>query len=54
MRLMTSDAAEMPMVMQKPSQMRTRYWAMKSKFSAMPAAASEAHTTATTATHTAR
>ena len=53
-RLMTSDAAEIPTVMQKPSQRRTRYWAMKSKFSAMPAAASEAHTTATTTTLTAR
>lgn len=44
----------MPTVMQKPSQMRTRYWATKSKFSEMPAAASDAHTTAMTATHTAR
>ena len=41
-------------VIRNPSTMRTRYWPTKSKFSAIPAADSDAATTATTATHTSR
>ena len=41
-------------VMRKPSQMRVRYCTTKSNDSVMPAAASDAAATATTAAHTSR
>ncbi len=47
-------ATESQTVMRNPSAMRVRYWSTKSKFSVMPAAPSDAPTTATTATHTSR
>ncbi len=50
----TSEAAEIPKVVKKPSQMRAWYWATKSKLRAMPAAPSESHTTVTTAAQTTR
>ena len=52
--LTTKLAAETPTVSPRPSRMRTRYCATKSRLSATPAAASDAQKNATTSTTAAR